>query len=514
MKIKKIVLFILTCLLIWVGVTEVALAKETDNNGVEIVVLIDTSLSIGDEQKAKEIEWAQEICQNYLNTGSWISFYTFDDPPEIGKSPVAILLDKREITPENLAESMEALSRISHNGNYTDLRGAMKEAVSCLESGHADKQYIILLSDGKLDYDNQDEYDLTGTEAEARKEFCDITREFAARKSGNVMLVDFGNSAQRGKDAEWMKLGDSRFEKNINLFDEISVDDGIEVFDREDALDKASEKLFDTSGFPIKTIKEGESTDGNRIQFSLDEDYSYIKIKVVCSDTLEEMNFGKEDFQVIYKGKKWPSNLIGPPYNNSTFIVLYSARKGKYEIILPNNGIWRYQIDAMTRKQLGKIEVMVIDDNGREALRSDDIYTIEAGKGSLYVKIDKKAENSGKLAYQIARNGGDFENSQKLEWGDYEDDGATIYTIPELSEVGEYILQVSSAGSFGTVYSDAIVIHVDERAEEISETETESVVPDETDELTDEIADGQLETGFLAWLRSLIETIFAFFRRE
>lgn len=513
MKMKKIIVFILAYLLIWASTTKVALAKEVDNNGIEIVVLIDTSMSIGDEQKIKEIEWAQEICQNYLNTGSWISFYTFDDLPEIGKSPVTILLDKREIKSENLAESMETLGRISHNGNYTDLRGAMKEAVSCLESGHADKQYIILLSDGRLDYDNQDEYDLTGTEAEARKEFCDITREFAGRKSGNVILVDFGSSARKSKDAEWMNLGNRRFEKNINLFDEISVDDEIEIFKGENALDEASKTLSDASGFPVKTIKEGKSTEGNRIQFSLGEAYNCIKINVIRSSTSEKKKLEKTDFQIIYEGKKRPSNLI-ELLPNSAFIFLYGAVKGDYEIILPDDGMWRYQIDAMTREKLGKIEIMVADDNGREALRTDNIYIIEEGEGGLHVKTDKKAGNSRKLTYQIARNDGDFENSRRLEGGSYKDDGAAIYTIPELSEAGEYMLQVSSSGSLGTVYSDVILIRVSEKSEEILETEAESTTMEETDKLADDTVDGKAETGLWAWFRVLLERIFAFFRSE
>lgn len=385
------------------------LAAEKSSN-ISVAVLIDTSQSIRDGQQIKEILWAQDFCSKCLDTGIRVSFYTFDDQQEAGKLAINVILEETVITEQNIVRNMNALDKIEHTGRYTDLYGAMRDAVSFLNSGKAEQQYIILLSDGRLDYDNQDESDVKGTEAEARKKFCNITKVFT-ENAGKVFLVEFDNKNLEQKDKLWKDLKEERFKKNINLFREIEEYKGISSF-KADAFEEVSERIFNDAGFPVSREKM-QKVDNNIIQFNLKEYYDCAIINVVRTGSYRKDELRDSDFIVKYKDQLRPANLIAI-LPNSAFIFLQGSDEGEYEIILPDAGSWEYKISKLDRSALGKIRISVITSNeaGVEAEKHDDTYIINNGDIILYTELKGEISDfSGiRMSYQWAREGEEFGN--------------------------------------------------------------------------------------------------------
>ena len=221
-KKNRIIAISLVCLLLFVFVTE-SRAEETTNG--EIIILIDASGSI--EGYKNEIrEWAEKLGAYVQGMEITVELRSFGNPGN-NSSHYRKIIENPTEHDEDSAESnkksdlemyMDALEGIGSSDAWTDQKGAMEKAIQTLNSSSAPKRCIIMLSDGKLDYEND------ANENDARAAFAEAVDAFAREKNNEVILVQFGS-------------GDEIFK----LCSEATVLDGREF--SEPALQEISESL-------------------------------------------------------------------------------------------------------------------------------------------------------------------------------------------------------------------------------------------------------------------------------
>ena len=134
-------------------------AAENQGQSAEVVLLIDTSKSMN-SQLDRLLNWSNGFCLNCIDRNIVLSYVTFNNkknektvikPTKINKGTYKSYKDKikKEIYKNKLnGDDIE--------GKYTDQLGAFKKAEEILGKSSADIKYIIMLSDGELDYDNKD----------------------------------------------------------------------------------------------------------------------------------------------------------------------------------------------------------------------------------------------------------------------------------------------------------------------------------------------------------------------
>lgn len=121
-------------------------AKENPAQTVEVVVLLDTSASM-ENYRESMVEWAQNFCYTCKNENIMLSYITFDD-----RKNENVILKQQMINKKNYKDCMNKLKSIETKGNDTDQFGGFKKAEDFLKNSKADIRYIIMLSDGTMDY--------------------------------------------------------------------------------------------------------------------------------------------------------------------------------------------------------------------------------------------------------------------------------------------------------------------------------------------------------------------------
>ena len=442
MKRRGILLVIGIWLSMLVGSGKMPVLAEEQGKPTELIVLVDTSLSLDKEAMNQEIQWMQKICSVSLETGIHVNFLTFDEPQAGGTGTARQLLERTEITGENLNSSLEAISKISHSGRYTDLKGALDDAVAILEGIEGGRRYIMILSDGRLDYDQNRNKDILGTEAPARMEFCEEVKAFAGQQGCGVILVEFGGGAifetADGDDANDADSDTSWFDREINLFRELEEAEGVFYFQGESALSDAGSSIFQKMGYPIDAIAALEQGDGT-IVFTLDQNYDYTIIHLIQKTQNTGKRIAKEDFQILYENQERTIDQI-ELLPNSAFAFLAESRKGRYTIDFSEGrgNEWNYEVICRKKERVDAIHLSVRQDKTES---SEEFYI---GNIILHMKMegDLDAASNPLLSYRLKYEDQDFGDSRPLLSPDIREQGSLQEKAIFIEAAGSYQIQV------------------------------------------------------------------------
>ncbi|WP_344493338.1 vWA domain-containing protein [Nonomuraea monospora] len=184
-------------------------APPSDVKPVRVVVLVDESGSLKDQDVRRERAAAQLIALSELSPQSQVAVVGFGSSNAPGQSAVDIVCP---LTGVETAQDRESLSRCveklrlrgSGEGNDTDHAAALEQALDIM--GKPDDQQrakiVFLLTDGVLDVKNSPQY---GADAQARNANAQdqITRSLGDAKQGQVQIwpLGFGAADKSALDA-------------------------------------------------------------------------------------------------------------------------------------------------------------------------------------------------------------------------------------------------------------------------------------------------------------------------
>ena len=527
MKRRGILFVIGIWLLVIVGSGRMPVLAAEQGKPAELIVLVDTSLSLDEESINQEIQWMQKICSVSLGTEIQVNFLTFNEPRSGGEKTAKTLLKRTEITEANLESSLNAVSEISHAGAFTDLKGAVDEAIAILGGMDGSRRYIMILSDGLLDYDNNAEEDVHGTEARARKEFCEEVESFAGQQGCGVILVEFkggsagdagdGDAAGGASDAggadtagdasdaggadaagdasdaggadtagDTSDVGGSndesdleRFKREINLFHELKGKAGVLYFQGDRALSDAASSIFEKMGYPIESIASGSLKDRS-IPFTLDQDYDYTIIHLMQKNSGdgEKRAIGEDDFRIWYKDEECRNKQI-QLLSYSAFIFLDGSKAGNYTIDFSEGakGEWSYEVICRKKERIDAIDLSLWQDDTKDGVEggSEDDGEFYTGRITLHMVLEGDLDDMSNplLYYCLSNENQDFGDNIPLGSPDLiGGQGRIRENTIFIEEAGEYQIQVF--GSDGSVSSNLVSFTVHTREEE-QETEPEEI---------------------------------------
>ena len=390
-KKNRIIAISLVCLLLFVFVTE-SRAEETTNG--EIIILIDASGSI--EGYKNEIrEWAEKLGAYVQGMEITVELRSFGNPGN-NSSHYRKIIENPTEHDEDSAESnkksdlemyMDALEGIGSSDAWTDQKGAMEKAIQTLNSSSAPKRCIIMLSDGKLDYEND------ANENDARAAFAEAVDAFAREKNNEVILVQFGS-------------GDEIFK----LCSEATVLDGREF--SEPALQEISESLG------IKMEKgEGEKQvddQGNtQITFQLEEKDYYRVILNIRATGGGEMSRKILDEITVSKGEVTIEKDAFSLLSQSCYIYIDDPAPGNYTVSLPD-GEWDFYYVSQEKIKVREIYLSVLQE-GRPAEYDGDAYQISGTECILEIEVSSDPSEQlqkENVQYRIFQFGGGYQGIQ------------------------------------------------------------------------------------------------------
>lgn len=130
---------------------------------LQVVVLVDESGSIAQEDLVREKEAARTIAFSVLAPGSIVSVAGFGSADEEGQSAVDVVCPPTKLDSaqqrDQLATCIGGLrKRADGEGAGTDHAAALQQALSYVKGGGPEKKIVFLLTDGKLDVSGSGQY--------------------------------------------------------------------------------------------------------------------------------------------------------------------------------------------------------------------------------------------------------------------------------------------------------------------------------------------------------------------
>lgn len=469
---KKNSIFLFCCMVVlMLFKPATCLAQESEGQKIEVIIMLDTSDSMGDSifdisddspdnlkiNIAKK--WAQDLCALFVNTKITVSIYTFDD---VNKEEVQV--EKECIDINNGKDTIDKLEKIERRKSKgTDHYGALKKAKEKFGQD-ADYKYIIILSDGKTAYKDNMRND-TETKDPSKKEmntedaiknFRTECKEFAKEENQGVILVGFG--------------------QQIDMFKELENEEGISYIDHNQDPSKITDRFFELLNMPLSFHKESENKNGDetdKIEFRLEKDYYktiiYIE-KKLNKDNLEETQIklyrgeelvNPEDFEILYLG-------------NSAYVYLESSKAGDYQIVVPED-TWYYKIRNQENGIIKEIRLMLFAKVGNLTPENQEngltLYTLKENPEELVVKIEFIWENVGNYkspndAAVVLAHTSEEEKSEddwnkgSTRWAHESDGSRTVWSsvlkIPKDNKDNIYQVRVKNGNR--NVYSNSIKI--------------------------------------------------------
>lgn len=383
MKKRKRVI-ILVCILLLAGSMSTVMAQEIKDETekkVELIVLLDTSGTMNEERKNREIEWAQQICAAGAYIDINISFVCFND--EINMQEY----DSKVISNTDPQTCLNALSGISPTGGTTDLYGAMEWAVNTMEQNDADIKCIVMLSDGRLDLvgreDNGTPYELEDYEIEKLNEFENLVLDFNKSENQTIVLVEFDGLSEEYDNKLTIK-GEEK-----NLFQSLK-NEGIIYFYWKDQASEAIYKIFELINYPLTSGEEGESAN-NKIDFEVGDNCYRVIVNIRNKNTgLSQNNADSIKLTQMNKDGNIPIDKVLFA-NRFAFLYINELKEGNYTITLPN-GNWNYSIMYQNKAILDGVELIVMQDGSEATINTDydtnwPVYTVNQDEFSLEIEL-------------------------------------------------------------------------------------------------------------------------------
>lgn len=379
-------------------------AAENQGQSVEVVLLIDTSGSM-DGQLDRLLSWSKGFCLNCIDRNIVLSYVTFNN-----KKNEKVIIKPTKINKETYKDYKDKIKNIFIEGKYTDQLGAFKKAEEILGKSSADIKYIIMLSDGELDYDNKD--GPSSKEDKAEDSLKDSCMKFI-NTNQRIILVGFGKRIklfQSITDMEKKEKGTS-FTKYIDS-----------NYDPADVVNEFLRGIGNSKKVISESKDEGELI--GEIPFKLKEEYDRVNI-LIGNNSGGKVDFDK-DVSVCYSnGKKEKplkgEDLLFEPDGNRLNIILTSPKEGDYRILLPKR-TWCYKIwHWYTRVEKAELSLF---NNDNEVTKTEDkngitCYEPDIFQDSLKLKVElhKNGKVQGERVFYLNTNKASS-GSMKEAWGD------------------------------------------------------------------------------------------------
>lgn len=450
---------------------------EEERKGTELLVLIDNSGSIEtNEQSKKEFEWAENICAYMQGTGITLKYLWFDGGKDLYENEK--LDENRIIDGSNLKNCIEELqNKVNHDGQYTDLAKAIDNAQEYFEkSSNAKNQYILLLSDGRIDLDGN-------------RSKLDSEKIEDLRNDLNDKVNNFLSSNKKGKRGIVLT---SLEDEDINeIYGEIKGKEIIcELLDKDLAdIMKAIKSIFELMDIPIMNWEqEQQDTENGKFSFNVEEKCSRAIINIRTE--LEGISLQNISMEI-----KDENNKIVEPNNidrleHSAYVYLNNPETGEYVVTLPE-GTYTYNTIYQDYYDLESVELIILNGNdekqnkeeqNKEAeyeLLDEDIkkYEIKGDNFILGVKLNDgiEAERYNYIVKYYAHSLDKEENinlidlNKKMEedfvYKDYKvSDNSENSSVIELGDLplskGKYAVKLKIVSGENICFSNMVIVDV------------------------------------------------------
>lgn len=287
-------------------------SKAMEDIDSELIILVDASETMKNSWD-DVARWVNEIGIYAQNTGIRVHLKWFG-----GKGEEDTLYNGR-IESDNIIEYIDRLKKIGPDKLYTDQKGAIKEAIKIMDESNASKKCIVMLSDGRLDYvENEDE-------EIAKKEFEKEVNKFSAGDNQSVVLIEFEGTIV-GEDTyifgnldekvEWKKIDK---DKNEILMKEILS------------------LLFEKLG--VKINKISFSMNKNQIQFNSAQDAFRIIVMIEILDYAIEKDYLNSI--IVERDDSEIKPVVSQQYNNFIYLIFEEdgIKEYKYKIVLSDENV-------------------------------------------------------------------------------------------------------------------------------------------------------------------------------
>lgn len=379
---------LLICCVLSICRQENCCASENQRQSVEVVLLIDTSQSM-DEQMDGLFSWSRDFCRNCIDKNIVLSYVTFDnrrdekviiEPTKINMGTYEKCKDKIKEKTDKCKSEKKGIKRL-----YTDQLGAFKKAEGILGKSDADIKYIIMLSDGELDYDNKDTLI-----SEEREAICELKKRCMEFIDANqkIILVGFGEHIEL-----FQSIIDKEKENGTSFIEYINSN-------RDPA--GVVNKFLSGIGNSETVIEKGKREGVDEISFELEKEHDSVDI-LIKNESNDKVDFNK-GISVYYnagKGEKLlkEENLLIEPDGERLNIVLTYTKPGNYRISLPNKGTWKYKISYWCTN-VKKVTLSLFN-NKKEVERKEEdgiiCYRTNIFQDSLKLKAKLKKSDKVKV---------------------------------------------------------------------------------------------------------------------
>lgn len=369
----------------------------------EIVILIDMSRSMDNAwEEAKK--WALEMGMLF-NADVKLNLVGFGgETDEMETIYEGVLADPNDKEYERKVNSLAAHTK------YTDQKGALDEAIKILQDSDAKMKCIIMLSDGLLDYKNNEDEEAAG------KEFKNEVEKFEEKENQKICLVQFDSN-----DADGIDVFNGFSEKILFRSDA----DPANILSEESLLNEVTQELFDALDLPAE--QDALIFENNHTQFDLETNCDRVLLTIksqngsIRNDVLDTVVVMSQTAKVKPHGYSIIKDHLLLYYNQ--------LEAGRYTLTMPE-GHWMGYMTYMEKMEIQSINLSILQDNTELKLNQDGAYELEDGKNyQLKVKVEvqkteqlKALDNAAMTCILIPAGDGN----------------ETKYTIPEKKGSGVY----------------------------------------------------------------------------
>lgn len=393
-----------------------SILAQQDNTQKDIVLVIDTSISMDDAPNSNsytsKLEIIQSVASNFVSK--------FNNKSNVNIALVeynSLAKADKELTNMGDYNAVDALTDAISNldtGSNTNIGDGLRKAYYMLNSDNEHEKYIILMTDGyantysidrnwsyymnsgnAIDYDCNGNYDPKGLEY-AKK----VASEKIANSNIKSFIVGFGSEAS-SNNTEIAKAAKGIYQP---AGDETAVNKVYDTIQKEIDLNIHGKAVFEetfSSNLEVdtSTLPRGLKVDGNKITGNIDVGYT------LSSDKTQYVSKPIE-FKIKYKVKSKEDCILGQGGKSSSVELTVSDKtETKYfpEIVIPvaDISLNSPEVSINITDGTGNVDNYFVNSSNTEK-RVDKFLPGETKlRGDAYANISFKSENADIFQYKI-----------------------------------------------------------------------------------------------------------------
>lgn len=377
---KRFFLFFLS-LFFFFFICPISNAEERNDasSTIDIVMAIDVSGTMEGTKIKNAKKQAIQLCIICEKLNIKLSCITFSGIGEIKE----IFKDEEIESEEKIFDLIEKIKSINCKGEYTDQLGAIQHAENILVNSDADFKYIIMLSDGMIDYVNRkgEAKKLTKGERDAYDAFQTSCINFAEEDNQGIFLVGYKN--------------------DVKMFSKIR--------DEENSLyylywKNNNSNFFNTIFNPLDysiNVKKEKTLKAGKIPFDLERGLSAAIVYIVRETDNKKSKILTEEKIITKKGEE-PADI---KCSSDSAIIYYDHPEGgDYILNLPKD-VWSLDVIPIKDYRISSVDLKLFGEEKSE-VTNNQIITEDSQKITLYT-LDKF---DSELNLQINVEGDDSDN--------------------------------------------------------------------------------------------------------